>query len=356
MNPCHLAGIEENIRYFYALYFRERCSPFEWPFLDDSSLLDEFLVASIKHNARHLTPSHFSELKLWTAISLQRLRQGHGIDYRTKAVFHDVPDLAKQSSNYMHYRKMLGLSFSPDFFKQLMEIFLSPNFVDTFEEAQKMAETDPEITCLMGKVTDIVTSLSEKSNLPVPNNNQLIVDVMNQISNMKEHYPSPRYILYDSKKHFSEAVELYAPEFFESLKEAAIQLLEASGLPCTEVLASELIYTMLINWEKLITNLYSMKKKIRVMVLSFYDTHHGQVLADLLNTHFSTKIVTDTYKDSLITTARIEDQNYALLITDFPFVPTDERPCICISNIPTKEDMATISVIVNDLFASSNME
>lgn len=350
-NPCKLISEnEESIRYFYISYFSERYNNLEWPFKTiNQNFFEQFLVFIAKINNIPLNFADFKRLKLWTAIPYLRIKQGHYVSMKSSNYSNMIPDCSRFQPLTGEIEKKLAITLDKNFIEQVFSIFINNDFKFSYESLLEDTKTDSAVKERVSYHATLLHNLSNQIGIPIPNYQHLLKELFNishfVFKSKEGEYPPP-YILFNSKKYFVQSMEDMFPDFialaFSNLKKYE----KKTNENYSETARYEIIYTLLVHWDHLIPELYNKKDKVRLLIVSDFDIEHAKMIQDLLHRYLKHEIITILYTNPIFSLKYLNNNTYDILITTFtlPFdVDTIEKSCICIRNVPTKDNITAIA-------------
>lgn len=346
-NPCKMISeSEENIRYFYISYFSERYSNFEWPFKTiDQSFFEQFLLSLAKLVYPPLDFADFKRLKHWTAIPFLRTQQGHYVEIKSDRYSHMIPDSADFRSLIELLEKKIAVTVDVHFIEQVFSIFINNHFALSYDFLIEEAKSDPIVKEKVSYHAMLLDHLSDQVKICIPNRSHLIKEMYNishfAFKNKQGHYPLP-YILFDPKKLFINSIEELFPDFINAAFLTLNMYEQKIHESYSEAARYEIIYTLLIHWDRLVPELYNQKAKFHLLIISDLDFEHAKMIQSLFHHYFKQEITTEIYLKSDISIDQIKKQPHDLLVTTFTLETEDHtlaENCICIQNIPTKRNI-----------------
>ena len=357
-NPCKLVSeSEDSIRYFYISYFSERYNSIDWPYKTiNQNFFEQLLLLLARVNHIPLDFPDFKRLKLWTAISFLRAQQGNYTAIQSSNYTDMIPDFSKFQPVTGMIEKKLAITLDKAFIEQVFSIFINNHFAFSYESLMEEAKKNSLVKKNVFYHADLLHNLSSQIGIPIPNFNHLLKEMYN-ISNFafkskKGQYPPP-FILFDQKKLFVHSIKELFPDFIKTAY-STLKLYEKNiHETFSESAKYEIIYTMIIQWDHLIPELYNQKEKIQLLIVSDFDLEHAKMIQHLLHHYFRQEITTEIYTKPNFSMKQMKKLSYDVLVTTFT-LPIEyesiEENCICIQNIPTKRNIESIRNAIEEQY------
>jgi len=357
-NPCKMISeSEENIRYFYISYFSERYSNFEWPYKTiDQSFFEEFLLSLAKIIHPPLDFADFKRLKHWTAIPFLRTQQGHYVAIKSSRYSHMVPDSPDFGPLIELLEKKIAVTLDVPFIEQVFSIFINNDFALSYDFLIEAGKSDPIVKEKISYHAMLLDHLSDQVKICIPNRSHLIKEMYNishfAFKTKQGQYPPP-YILFEPKKIFIQSIEELFPDFINAAFVTLDMYEQKIHESYSEAARHEIIYTLLIHWNRLIPELYNQKAKFHLLIISDLDFEHAKMIQSLFHHYFKQEITTEIYLKSDISIDQIKEQPHDLLVTNFTLETEDEafaKKCICIQTVPSNRNIDHIRQAIEEKY------
>lgn len=341
-NPCRIVGDEKEIRNFYNTFFREKYGVFEWPFeevvprnlshqlIDDTlNILDLDFDFSFRRHMRFIS-----------AIAITRYKQGKSLDRTDANTKFEVIDRLEEGLDIDDYSTALDLKIDQHLIYEIFTPFLNDNVLYTPDELINYAHSNQKVSTSYFKVLSICRNLSKKYNVPIPNQDQLIMGIHSTYY-LGSSEPFSHYLVFDKKQQFLDNVKLEFPSFYDDLQFYVKEFLEENNMFDKDIL-NHMIYTFMTLWEDLFVHLRKTKPKYDVFFMSNNDYEHARMLASIISDEFHSQLNAYIGYDISQIKDICPSGKYDLVVTNFPYDNVYKTPVICVENYPTPKDMLTI--------------
>ncbi|MEG0286214.1 MAG: helix-turn-helix domain-containing protein [Vagococcus sp.] len=347
-NPIKIVGDECQIRHIFVNYFSEKYLERPYPLNNVQKKLFEQLVMSyVDLEKRVLNYPDLEKLRLILYVSLIRLQNGH--HYTEKQVKkienrYEFPILTN-SIFLQAFKGIFQIELNRTHVIELAYPFLSNHFAFNQEELDVICsestlhQTDLiEITQL---VTDIEVSLEIL--LSRKKKERLILALMN----IRLFTIETSYLIYDKHHYFLTNLARDFPLAYRFLHHHIIEHDYFGSLKEDEYEA--LIYVLITHWEALLPAIQFSYSEFKVALFMNSDTEHTQFLANILNKKFYSRY---TFSPIVFLTneeAFEQFSQFDLILTNISTTKEFEFPVICIDLYPSKQDIAKLNHMYDEL-------
>lgn len=338
ISPLGMEGAEEDIRAFYLDYFSQSYTFLDWPF---PSISEESLTHLIQLflNAQQvsLNLSSLRQIKYTLAINLERFKRKHFIENPT-------PLLTS------HYSSLMQI---PQFEQEIKKLAKKLDFEATKETLEQLFSNpikSPQITNkpnngALGDIhhiqksyrllSQILEELAKEFHLQIEDREELIWLLHYTAQSDFFHLLSDQSL---EKQKFLILSNYQAefPKIFEVSQQKFQSYLTEMGLENKSIKLQELVYTFLIQGQRILVQLLQKLPKIRVLVISHLDSHHAQNLIDTLTHYGNNLYLFDSWEQSTLSFSIFNQIPHDIVITTFP-VTNSPKPIICNRNLSTSE-------------------
>ena len=337
-SPLSMMGTEEDIRAFYIDYFSQSYNFLDWPF---PSISEESLTHLIQLflDAQQVSPnlSSLRQIKYTLAINLERFKRKYFIENPTPLFT-------------SHYSSLMQIpQFEQDLKKLAKKLHFEPK-KETLEQIFANPIKSPQMTNnpnngALGDIhhiqksyrllSQILEELAKEFHLQIENREELIWLLHYTTQSDFFHLLSNKSL--DSEK--SQILSNYQVEFpklFEVSQYKFQSYLTEMGLNNKPSKQQELVYTFMIQGQRILVQLLQKLPKIRVLVISHMDSHHAQNLIDTLAHYGNNLYLFDSWEESTISFSILNQIPHDIVITTFP-VTNSPKPIIYNRNFSTSE-------------------
>ena len=337
-SPLSMMGTEEDIRAFYIDYFSQSYNFLDWPF---PSISEESLTHLIQLflDAQQVSPnlSSLRQIKYTLAINLERFKRKYFIENPTPLFT-------------SHYSSLMQIpQFEQDLKKLAKKLHFEPK-KETLEQLFANPIKSPQMTNnpnngALGDIhhiqksyrllSQILEELAKEFHLQIENREELIWLLHYTTQSDFFHLLSNKSL--DSEK--SQILSNYQVEFpklFEVSQYKFQSYLTEMGLNNKPSKQQELVYTFMIQGQRILVQLLQKLPKIRVLVISHLDNHHAQSLIDTLTHYGNNLYLFDSWEESTISFSILNQIPHDIVITTFP-VTNSPKPIIYNRNFSTSE-------------------
>ncbi|WP_166626898.1 M protein trans-acting positive regulator PRD domain-containing protein [Jeotgalicoccus sp. S0W5] len=182
--------------------------------------------------------------------------------------------------------------------------------------------------------------LSNKYNVPIPNQDQLIMGIHSTYY-LGSSEPFSHYLVFDKKQQFLDNVQLEFPSFYDDLQSYVKEFLDNNS-KCDPDIVNHMIYTFMTHWEDLFVHLRKTKPKYDVFFMSNNDYEHATMLASIISDEFHSQLNAYIGYDISQIKDICPSGKYDLVVTNFPYENIYKTPVVCVENYPTPKDILTI--------------
>lgn len=341
-NPCRIEGDEKEIRNFYNTFFREKYGIFEWPFEDvvPRNLSHQLIDDTLKILDLDFDFSFRRHMRFISAIAITRCKQGKTLDRTDANTKFEVIDRLEKGLNIDDYSTALNLKIDQHLIYEIFTPFLNDNVLYTPDELINYAHSNQMVSTSYFKVLSICRNMSKKYNVPIPNQDQLIMGIHSTYY-LGSSEPFSHYLVFDKKQQFLDNVKLEFPTFYSDLQSNVKEFLEDYSMFDNDIL-NHMIYTFMTHWEDLFVHLRKTKPKYDVFFMSNNDYEHAKMLSSIISDEFHSQLNVFIGYDISEIKDICPSGKYDLVVTNFPYENIYKTPVICVENYPTPKDMLTI--------------
>lgn len=352
-NPCKIVGTEENIRYFFNVFFFEKYTRLDWPYEYSNHIgLDNFLRFLINLRKTPTDFAFYNLFKLGTIVNLTRYQNGHILkaEHAPMYQYKHMSDFSAHKGAISKFEKSLHIQFTDEFIQQIFHPYIEGNFYLNDDDLLEKMTTDNRLRDQVLYLDKFLDDLAATHHLPLINKKEVILEVINSISTEKFD-PRTGYILYDRNRHFVDVIRNSFPQFFQHLHEGIIGFRRFFKLPLIENYIHFDIYLLVATWRQILPALRRNLDKINILVISNRHTSHSRLIKDFIEYEFSEQLVIDVFEHPFLTDNSINNNQYDFIITNFPLPSTATVQWICIENIPTFHDISKIQIEINKVIS-----
>lgn len=350
-NPCKLIGSEEMIRSFYYIYFYEKYSNLDWPYKNDEFVaLDHLLLFITELYHQNIDFAYYYIFKLITLVNYYRYKNNNYIEDNGYKVTldHVFPDEHSYNEATHYFEESLRLKLTDDLVFQLFSPYARKDYFLSFEELIESTKSDADLYKEVHFLDEMMTSLSEDNQIPIPNKEEIILGLHNS-AKTGNFDPRSGYVLYDRNKHFVDTIKNDFPVFYQQTYQGILEYKKLIGIPISENGLNYLIYIIFAHWHKLIIELRKKIFKTRILIISNRNVSHSLMLKDFLEYELTNHLDIHIYSDIIVSKEILEGLDYDLIIANFPLPDLQSKTSICIENVPTYTDIYKIQREINDI-------
>lgn len=347
--PYELSGLETDIRSFYAQLISEKYPVQVWPFKNiDEKKLQDFIFYFTNLLGIPLDFASMRFVKTITAINILRLTQGHYI----KNLKPDTPGLFNKIQHSEEFRKQknyikiyFNLSLDEEMLNQIFAAFSQETFLYSFDDLMQKESENPYIKKSIEHLHNMLKSISQDFDVPIPNYEQLLLD-MHNTSQLEKQEIYTNFILYDRKDDFSHKLSTLYPNFFNRVKTEIINYRKVMGHNENSIMINHLVYTLFTHWKHLSVELEKKRQKTYVLVISDYDARHVNMLVDTLNYLTNDQVIVEALTELKIDLEAIEASKYDIIVSNFYLENNQNLPHVYIKGIPTEDDLEALNHLI----------
>jgi len=349
--PCHLnAGNEIYLRYFFTIYFNEKYSIHHWPFqLDRTKLL--YLAQHIydhvyQHEYFEVDDVQIMNLAYILAISLTRYLQGfHTDEYENQYI------LERYRYIFLDKKDLIG-----DVLFQKTEVTddMIDDLINSIYFLKKKKLSEQELKEIVLCTEQFVTHLSEDLHIAIDERSRFDIQRILRFMYLKYlTFPYPTVILFNQYYYNAKSIRNSYP-FYTSVMTSLLSKMEKTmNFPWYSVLGDEILYWVMVKWERLPERLINNRKKVKILVISDHGVAHATLLRDLIYNNFGLKVELDVYKETtlFLESEQWEDfESYDYFICNFyrDYLPEDK--VIVVNVIPSDQDWRKMRQGIDSLF------
>ena len=337
-SPLSMMGTEEDIRAFYIDYFSQSYNFLDWPF---PSISEESLTHLIQLflDAQQVSPnlSSLRQIKYTLAINLERFKRKYFIENPTPLFT-------------SHYSSLMQIpQFEQDLKKLAKKLHFEPK-KETLEQLFANPIKSPQMTNnpnngALGDIhhiqksyrllSQILEELAKEFHLQIENREELIW-VLHYTTQSDFFHLLSNKSLDSEKSQILSNYQVEFPKLFEVSQYKFQSYLTEMGLNNKPSKQQELVYTFMIQGQRILVQLLQKLPKIRVLVISHMDSHHAQNLIDTLAHYGNNLYLFDSWEESTISFSILNQIPHDIVITTFP-VTNSPKPIIYNRNFSTSE-------------------
>lgn len=352
-NPCRIVGSEEQIRYFFYVYFFEKYPTFEWPFPDiDEGAVNKFLKYILEILNEPVDFAYFNVFKVIVMVNYVRYKNGHyvEVDLDHEVIEGLMPNRKEHHHLYSHLEHLLKMNINEEFFEQIFAQYLQPGLYLSYEDFQERVEKDADLADDVEYMRHILDELSLKNELPFPNKELVLYELY--ITSLLEYKePQSGYILYDRNNFFAKDLANEFPYFYQQMYESMKKFRARIGKPLDDDGINFYIYSIFSRWENIVSALRRKLTKIKVIVVSDRHVSHAQMLKDFIKYEFNEQIVIDIFDGVELTPQIMSQLDYDLIVSAFPLKKMDDLRYVYISNVPKFKDYTNIQKHLSEIIS-----
>ncbi|CAM3255509.1 helix-turn-helix domain-containing protein [Vagococcus fessus] len=346
--PCHLTNHnEENVRSFYTNYFSEVYGIHNWPFSLDRRLivrLAEEFYTIFEHASDEFL---IIQLTYLLAVSLERYKQGFLIELsdNQKISRSRYQKYINNSANLSDTLNEMGIEITDDLVNDLVNsvYFLKATWVTKIDENRLKKQFDE----LLNKIQyDLGIQLDEQSRADIHT-------ILLLIQYKHTFFPYTDYILYDRYEFNSNAIKINYPAYNTTVTHHLKELEKVTGFPWHSKFNNKVLYWMMVKWNKLPTLLENKKKRVNIMIFSDLGLQHAELLTDMIEKNFNSKVNLTIYRGSTIFLEEVdpdEMNQYDFHITTFYHELFPPHKTIVVEAIPSDQDWGKIRNAIHSIY------
>lgn len=343
-NPCQIVGSEENIRYFFYLYFFERYPRFDFPYNGVSEkTIDLFLKALVKYSSIPIDFSFYNVFKVIVMVNITRYNNKYYVkidkQQRKEAVLSSAfRDLTKF---FTSVGMMIRQTIDEGFITQVFTQYIKKGFFFSPEQMLSEAEKDAVLLSQVTFLRETIDRIALKNNLVLKNRDNLIFALLNT-AHLEYHEPQSGYILYNRNQFFVDDLAKEFPQFHKDLYHGMKEFREVLHKPITEDGIAFYIYTAFSNWDNIVPQLRQKLDKIKVLVISDRSKKHAEMIKDFIAYEFSKQLEIDFFTALELNSEVLKQLEYDLIVTTFTIEELENSRSVYIPNIPKYKDYQMI--------------
>lgn len=341
-NPVKISGKELDVRYFFSQFFAENHYFFDWAFPDiDEKALEEFVIYFFKNSGFPMSFSIFNTVKVFTAVNIERIKDNNSnendafLKNKIDLLYSNYSQLPDFSEKISYFEDKLGLSLHKENLEQLFIFFIQENFFFSFEEFIEDSTINKYTKSSLDFLNTSLEELTNKYSINISNKPSLVLNIHNTAHlDKKEMFYN--YILFDKKKETLSNLENIHPEFYNDVEALLNEYLKVIRNK-NNTLRNHLIYTLYIHWLDLFNQLSNLKRTLKVLIISSFDTEHAVLIKDTLEYYTPNRFEYHIQKDISLTPEQLNSSNYDIIMANFMIPQVEDKKFICIQNIPILE-------------------
>ena len=345
--PCRVTNKNElHVRHFYANFFIEVYGMREWPFaLNRRKMVNlaQQLLANFGYDLNEVLTMHLAYL---LAVSFERMSQGFftAVDNADQ-----IGDELKQAffqheEGFNDLLKIIDLRLTERTVVDLINsiYFIKPLILDNLN-----------LPSLKARLQQFIGYIQTTMGLEIDEASKgKIESILTIIYLSYTEYPFNDFILFDRYEFNASAIRNNFPTFTH-LVENGLQKMEAEmDFPWMTQFKNNVIFWLMVKWKGLPTILEDKKDKAKILVLSNLGSEHADLLAELINKNFGSKVTIDVYRDSIIfldDSDLIKNSHYDFYVTTFLREDLPANKIIVIDAIPSDQDWGKLRRGINQV-------
>lgn len=356
-HPCRLAGDEWDIRNFYTNYFLEKYLPYQWPFQSIAEAsFEDFFKDVLRSPIANFSFSEFRFIKISAGVGYIRFMNGHRVNFDGRQMngyfiekIKAMPaEVKKRHEKFLHSEMNLG------FIRQLFHLFSVESFYISYTDIIDGAAVNPATRKSINAIYNLVISLQKEFNIALPDVKKLTLELHN-ISYLAQSSDNRNYLIRQQSAGLINTIKKVNSEFYHrAFTEAEKYMMEVWHLNSREAVHTA-VYTLIASWENLYTDLQQRKTPVSVLICSITGNFQAEMIREFLKYEFSDKLSCEIYNGFNFKIEDIEALGYDICITDFSVENTNERPWLCLSDLPSAENLFTIRNMIEEIQAAKTV-
>lgn len=353
-NPCRLTGDERDIRNFYTHYFLEKYLAYQWPFDSiDETAFETFFKDILKNPLVNFSYAEFRFIKLSAAVSYVRWMNGHSVDFsgmRMNNYFiekiNNMPAEVK-----LRHDKFLKSETNLNFIRQLFHLYSVEGFYISYTDLIEGSAVNTTTRKSVNAIDNLITGLKQEFNLALPDVKKLTLEVHN-ICYLSGNSSNRNYLIRHQSAGLLDTMKKLNPQFFRRAAEEAEKYTLAVWKSDSRETINNVVYTLIASWDKLYSDLRQRKKTVSVLICSIAGKFQAEMIKESLKYEFNDKLSIEIYNGFNFKIKEIEALGHDICITDFSVENTGERRWLCLSDLPSAENIFIIRNMIEEIQAS----
>lgn len=349
--PCHLNASDEiYLRYFFTIYFNEKYSIHHWPFkLNRTKLL--YLAQHIynhvyQHEYFEVDDVQIMNLAYILAVSLTRYLQGFKTGEQDNQYI-----LERYRSIFLDKKELLH-----DILHQQVPVTdeMIDDLINSIYFLKKKRLSDGQLSAIVSQTEQFVTRLSEQLHIAIDERSRFDIQRILRFMYLKYMtFPFSNTILFNQYYFNAQSIRDSYPFYTSVMTSLLLEMEYEMDFPWCSELSDEILYWVMVKWERLPERLINNRKKVKVLVLSDHGVAHAILLRDLVYNNFGLKVELDVYKETtlFLESEQWEDfDDYDYIICNFyrDYFPEDK--VIVVNVIPSDQDWRKMRHAIDSLF------
>lgn len=352
--PCRIAGDEAMIRLFFYTYFFEKYPHHNWPFAeDDLDVMQGLVHEIIQIKKLPYDFIYFNIVKIIALVNYTRFKNNNTVSQKqnNNELILQLLNTGKINGVQEKTESVLDMAYNEEFIQQVLYPLLQVGIYQTQQEFSDAMPEDEELTYKTKALTEILTRISDKHNLFIPNLEMLLYAVYNAAF-LETSQPQSKHILFNQNGFFTKQIKDKFPSFYKSIREGMEEYRLIMDKPITDTGINFYIFTVISLWETLVEQLYQENYKINVLVVSDRHQKHAQMMKEFIQFKFGKQLNIQTTNSIYMDNDIIDLSNYDLIISSYMDNRLNDYRSIYITDIPTPENLDLIQIHIDEIIES----
>ncbi|WP_035052130.1 helix-turn-helix domain-containing protein [Carnobacterium pleistocenium] len=340
-NPMRIVGQEQQIRYFYSIFFWEKYGTkiggTQYLEFDEARRIIQRLE---KSTDIALSPIIENKLAICLLICLERISKGYIMQEYTAPIKLNKAALAIIESFVANIQMAIPKQEIEFMGFYLTNRYLNPDF--------QLNEVTREQLTIFQHIDQFLTGFSKKNSFVLPNKEVVKRSIFQYIVYKREFQGNDFFLVNRTKNTLVNIDKIY--HSFIKLVFAEVENWTNTGeITKTEDEVIEILYLLIVYWEGLTAQILQLQEKIKVLLISQFGKAHELFLSDILRSYFPNEL--DCFS---LTDEKFQASEIGLVITDTQIEdPRKETlrkvPVIGIEYAPNERNWKTIQSILIDI-------
>lgn len=349
-NPFKFVGSEDNIRYFYYVYFNERYNDLNYSFPSiDKQAVDDFLNTLLEIYQIKPDFPEYLNLKLVTIVNLFRYKNNH-----FAVTSHDEEFVSKKLSTFnanisllKPFEEKLHIKINKEALLQIFNNYISNYYSVTYEELMSKAETNQNLKDSIEYLSNLIDFVSTKFEIPFKNREIILLNMSNAAYNERSK-PYNKYILYNRTALTIERFFKNFPFFSNTVSEGLQEYRNLVQLSSRNCNLNNLYIEFALSWEGLVYELQTRWTRTNILIVSDISYGHAKTIEEILKFSFNNIVSTRIQKDYNFSFETVSD-DVDLVVANFSIKSLPNTPIVYIENIPTVKNLKMIQQTINEI-------
>lgn len=343
--PFQITAEKERwVRVFYVQFFLEKYGLNEWPFEVDRGKIIEFIKTAndsfgIVYNDREMLESSYL-----LAIIIVRTSQGFVLSEKERLGL--SPELMEElftlrpaaqrileDSNYI---------LTEHWYYEVANSLFCSCFLTRFEPSCQMISE--QLVSFIGELESVYElSLEEMQR-------KILVQKLLRIHTSYQVYPYTQSILFDSAAYFSRNAKTQYPHFTKYVHQLLLRMERVTGDPWFSSFYFSVVTVLFKEWQGLARSLDLQSTKVEILVVSDSGKNHAEMLAELIQSRFYYRVVTQVYENSALSLECTDHfKKYDLVVANYPIKNYAYGNLKIVDDFLTESDLSTIGSYVKNI-------